>query len=73
MSPDGSTFPDLAWISRQPVYQATLLSDLTPVFLTVVGPQPGDWFMVAFIFDDSNRITQAVRVLIFTTIKTFYE
>ncbi|RXG68572.1 Transmembrane protein 8B [Armadillidium vulgare] len=59
VSPDGADFPKYSWISRQPVYQTTLLSDLTPAFLRVEAPQPGDWFMVAFIFDDSNRITQA--------------
>ncbi|CAL4067786.1 unnamed protein product [Meganyctiphanes norvegica] len=59
INPDGAEFPEGLWINRTQMYETTLKSDLKPVLLTVEFPQAGDWYMLVFINDTSNRITQA--------------
>ncbi|XP_063607987.1 post-GPI attachment to proteins factor 6-like isoform X1 [Penaeus indicus] len=59
VNPDGAEFPPGMWINRSHVYEVHLRSDLKPALLSVPFPVAGDWFMVAFINDTSNRITQA--------------
>lgn len=59
--PDGANFPSMSWTERSTLYHSTLLSDLRPVLLSIDAPESGDWFLVAFVYDDSKRIKQAVR------------
>ena len=62
VNPDGAEYPDGLWLGRQTIYTATLLSDLSAKVLSVPAPLPSHWFMIAFINDNSNRITQAVSI-----------
>ncbi|XP_042217119.1 post-GPI attachment to proteins factor 6-like isoform X2 [Homarus americanus] len=59
VNPDGAEFPPGLWVNRSQVYEVHLRSDLKPSYLSVPYPVTGDWFMVAFINETSNRITQA--------------
>ncbi|XP_068218327.1 post-GPI attachment to proteins factor 6-like [Palaemon carinicauda] len=59
VNPDGSEYPSGFWVNRSEVYKLDLKSDLKPAFLSVPFPEAGDWFMIAFISETSNRITQA--------------
>lgn len=75
VNPDGAEFPSGMWINRSHVYEVHLRSDLKPALLSVPFPVAGDWFMVAFINDTSNRITQAVSFrgsFIYIYLVTFY-
>lgn len=62
INPDGAEFPPGLWVNRSKVYELHLRSDLQPAYLSVPNPVAGDWFMVAFITEASNRITQAVSI-----------
>lgn len=64
INPDGAKYPPGLWVNRSRMYEAHLRSDLKPALLSVHYPVAGDWFMVAFIDEASNRITQAVRVVL---------
>ncbi|XP_064087571.1 post-GPI attachment to proteins factor 6-like isoform X2 [Macrobrachium nipponense] len=59
VNPDGSEYPSAFWVDRSEVYKLDLKSDLKPAYLSVPFPEAGDWFMIAFISETSNRITQA--------------
>ncbi|MPC32788.1 Transmembrane protein 8A [Portunus trituberculatus] len=59
INPDGATYPPGLWVNRSRMYEVHLRSDLKPALLSVQFPVAGDWFMVAFIDEASNRITQA--------------
>ncbi|XP_045606812.2 post-GPI attachment to proteins factor 6 isoform X1 [Procambarus clarkii] len=59
VNPDGAEYPPGLWVNRSQVYEVSLRSDLKPSYLSVQNPVAGDWFMVAFINETSNRITQA--------------
>ncbi|KAK8398671.1 hypothetical protein O3P69_004058 [Scylla paramamosain] len=59
INPDGATYPPGLWVNRSRMYEVHLRSDLKPALLSVQYPVAGDWFMVAFIDEASNRITQA--------------
>ncbi|KAK4311369.1 hypothetical protein Pmani_017128 [Petrolisthes manimaculis] len=59
INPDEAEFPPGLWVNRSKVYELHLRSDLQPAYLSVPNPVAGDWFMVAFITEASNRITQA--------------
>lgn len=59
INPDGAMYPPGLWVNRSRMYEAHLRSDLKPALLSVHYPVAGDWFMVAFIDEASNRITQA--------------
>ncbi|XP_071532485.1 post-GPI attachment to proteins factor 6-like isoform X2 [Panulirus ornatus] len=58
VNPDGAEYPPGLWVNRSEVYEVHLRSDLIPSLLSVPFPLAGDWYMVAFINDTSNRITQ---------------
>ena len=51
---------------RERVYNKTLLSNMVPEYMRVQSPVPGDWFMVAFLPDGSNKILQDVRMNVIT-------
>lgn len=69
MNPDGAEYPSGLWVNRSQVYEVHLKSDLKPSYLSVQYPMAGDWFMVAFISESSNKIQQAVS---FRTVRHEY-
>ncbi|KAG0711247.1 Post-GPI attachment to proteins factor 6 [Chionoecetes opilio] len=71
INPDRAVYPPGLWVNRSRMYEVHLRSDLKPAILSVQYPVAGDWFMVAFINEASNRITQAVRFAIALTLGLF--
>lgn len=62
---NGEAFPPNLWVERGVrVYPVQFVSNSAPVAETIIAPVPGDWFMAGAVTEDSNRITQAVRLLL---------
>ncbi|XP_013784143.2 transmembrane protein 8B-like isoform X2 [Limulus polyphemus] len=58
INPQNESFPDNFFFHRKDLYHVTMLTNSDPVLLNVTCPTPGDWFVVAFMTENSQKIVQ---------------